>query len=435
MLPIVKSNFSNSQLAHFFRRAITVGMGLAIFVHVILVGLFFQLEISTLWIYNLFSCVFFVSLYFWVRRDKKSVNIIFLLASVEIIFHALLATYYVGVDSGFYFFIWVIVPLMPLNRWASYLTMSVFISFLAIVQILVFRMDFFQHPVHHMNSWISDITYQISTVAVFITMVIVVYFYRKIVAEQTLVLSKESTLRQEINHKLEEANKSVIKKNSELERFSSVVAHDIKSPLNNISELIDLMKIGEQKLDESNTKMLDMIKTSSDQLQAFVSDLFVYSQAGGGRVEVFSVGDFLNSIVAEQSVMPGVEINVNVEIKDHIVADKYILKLVLRNLIDNAVKYNDKEIPVITIRAFEDGSNYFFDVKDNGPGISDLHLDSIFELWKTTGKKDRYGEEGNGFGLAIVKKTIESIGGNITCLANSGEGVCFCFNVPKNVSI
>ena len=108
-----------------------------------------------------------------------------------------------------------------------------------------------------------------------------------------------------------------------------------------------------------------------------------------------------------------------------------VIRLILINLITNGIKYNDKNDVLISILIEEKEENIRINVIDNGPGIDHLHKDRIFEIFETNHAMDRFGEKGNGIGLATVKTLVEGLGGSIKLISNPGEGANFEFTIKK----
>ena len=104
---------------------------------------------------------------------------------------------------------------------------------------------------------------------------------------------------------------------------------------------------------------------------------------------------------------------------------------ILSNLVDNATKYNDKETPTIRISGEASKDFYTIAVKDNGTGIPEDKLGIIFDLFKTTGTKDRNGKHGSGMGLATVRKLVEGLGGKISVSSIVDQGSIFTFTIRR----
>ena len=100
-----------------------------------------------------------------------------------------------------------------------------------------------------------------------------------------------------------------------------------------------------------------------------------------------------------------------------------------QNLISNGIKYCDKKIPKIHISSNIKDNDYIFNVKDNGIGIDETHLNRIFILFQRLHTRDEY--DGTGIGLAISKKIVQNHRGKIWAKSNPGIGTTFSFTIPN----
>ncbi|RKR06481.1 GAF sensor signal transduction histidine kinase [Maribacter vaceletii] len=236
---------------------------------------------------------------------------------------------------------------------------------------------------------------------------------------------------------LEDSNKELALKNTELENFASTTAHDLKAPLNNISSMSELIiESYSDKLEEDGSIMLGFIKTSSDKLKKLIDGLLNYSKTSSllhserTTVTITTIIEDLQTLYAFES---SVDLVVKTDLKT-ITINKIALDQILINLVGNAIKYGNKDDLKIIIGVSESKENYHFYVQDNGPGIAlNLH-DKIFEIFKTVGVKDKYGQQGTGIGLATVKKIVEKLGGTISVESEEGKGAKFIFNITKDTT-
>jgi signal transduction histidine kinase len=106
------------------------------------------------------------------------------------------------------------------------------------------------------------------------------------------------------------------------------------------------------------------------------------------------------------------------------------LETVLRNLMGNAIKHHHRADGCIRVTAIDLVDQVEFRIADDGPGIAPSFHERIFELFQTLQPRDQV--EGSGMGLAIVKKTVESLGGSITVDSDVGTGAMFRFTWPKS---
>jgi len=111
---------------------------------------------------------------------------------------------------------------------------------------------------------------------------------------------------------------------------------------------------------------------------------------------------------------------------------------VLRNLIQNAIKHHNKPTGVIELSCEEEGNNYRFSVKDDGPGIKPEHMEKIFGMFKSFQNVDDENSNpeptSSGIGLAIIKKTVESFDCEVVVNSTPGLGSTFSFSWPKKVT-
>lgn len=224
-------------------------------------------------------------------------------------------------------------------------------------------------------------------------------------------------------------------KNKELERFAYIAAHDLKSPLNNISALSMLLQdsYGEQLDDEGQT-MLGYINSSSETLKGLVDGLLEYSKSASvldEEITEICVNDIKEEILSLFSYQHTLEFNVHSSLKS-IFANRTAIDQILINLIANAIKYNDKNKTKIELHLLEDDEFYEFRVQDNGPGIAVDDQKKIFEIFTVLKGQDKDGKKGHGIGLATVKKMVEHLGGTIHVQSKIGEGTSFNFKIAKS---
>jgi light-regulated signal transduction histidine kinase (bacteriophytochrome) len=113
-----------------------------------------------------------------------------------------------------------------------------------------------------------------------------------------------------------------------------------------------------------------------------------------------------------------------------ITCDEVHMKQVFKNLISNAIKFNDKPEPVVEVGCHDDNGNYTFTIRDNGIGIDQQYHDKIFKIFQRLNRREDYKD--TGVGLTICKKVVEAHGGAIWVQGSSpGEGTTFSFTVPK----
>lgn len=233
---------------------------------------------------------------------------------------------------------------------------------------------------------------------------------------------------------LEQAITDLEEKNENLERFALVAAHDLKSPLINISSLAQLFKNQyDEMLDSEGLEMLELIIGSSDNLIGLIDGLLDYSKAASIlREEKTNIA--LDILKTDIEGLFNYDHNLSLVIKSdltHIIVNKTAIHQILINLVTNAIKYNDKEVVEIELGVSQSDTHYLFYVEDNGPGIVAKFQEKIFKIFEKLASTDKFGVRGNGIGLATVKKIVEKLGGSIHVESEFGRGAKFIFNILK----
>lgn len=220
----------------------------------------------------------------------------------------------------------------------------------------------------------------------------------------------------------------------ELEKFASLVSHDIKSPLANIISLTELLKEENKgKFDEETTQYLDYLVESSYSLRNYVDGILSFYRSEHileKDYENVDLSQILKEIASLYEVADDVAITYPESAVLHNV-NKAALTQVFLNLISNGLKYNKKEFRTIEVRFEAEEHFYIFEVIDNGEGFPEENASKIFDLFTTLDTTDRHGNPGSGIGLATVKKLVNSMGGKITVSSTPGVGSNFRFTIER----
>lgn len=220
----------------------------------------------------------------------------------------------------------------------------------------------------------------------------------------------------------------------ELEKFTSLVSHDIKSPLANIISLTELLKEENAgKFDEDTNQYLDYLVESSYSLRNYVDGILSFYRSER-MLEKDSENIDLHQILEGIGKLYDVTEDVIIEYPKSAMlhhVNKAALTQVFLNLISNALKYNRKPIRKVKIKYREQEKFYRFDVIDNGEGFAEEDASRIFDLFTTLDTTDREGNPGSGIGLATVKKLVTSMGGTIWVKSVPGEGSTFSFTIKR----
>lgn len=223
--------------------------------------------------------------------------------------------------------------------------------------------------------------------------------------------------------KAEEANNILLHSNELLEQFAYSVSHDLKSPVRGIYGMVHLLEkeLGEQS--ETGKKLFSLIKERTLRLQRYMENLLDYSRIGNQRTKLsrFSLKTMLEELLADL-LLPDSQQNVILpELEEVIETYRAPLTQIFSNLLSNALKYAGDNA-TITVLANLSEQGLEFSVCDNGPGIPTKYHERVFELFTSLKTNTN---EGDGVGLAVVKKHIEHQGGSLRLESALGEGTCF----------
>ena len=232
---------------------------------------------------------------------------------------------------------------------------------------------------------------------------------------------------------------SLAEVNQELESFAHVASHDLKSPLRGVQDLAGFL---EEDLadyldsDGANPEVQESLRQLHHQARkgsALVDGILEYSVAGSDH-EARALVDS-RAVIEEIIASSGLARERFELVGDFPTFDTRAVRFgqVLENLVGNAVKYHhdpDNAHVRISVSGEIDG-HYRFAVADDGPGIEARFHERIFEAFATLGTRDDV--DSTGIGLSIVKKSVESLGGNVTVESEPGRGTTFRFDWPAAV--
>jgi signal transduction histidine kinase len=207
--------------------------------------------------------------------------------------------------------------------------------------------------------------------------------------------------------------------------FVSVVSHELRTPLTSIRGALDTLT--RPDLVEEDTIVSELVGSARRQatrLERLIDDLLVASRLERGTMKSTLIPVSVKDILDEVVPLIGYEgIRVDVDSADVVAADPDQLAQVVRNLIENGVKYGGgSDVHVSVVR--ENGGATLV-VADHGPGIAKEHHDRVFDRFVQLERPDRRSHEGSGLGLAIVKSLVDSMGGRISITETRGGGATF----------
>lgn len=239
-----------------------------------------------------------------------------------------------------------------------------------------------------------------------------------------------------LNHynakQLVQSNEMLMKTNAELDRFVYSTSHDLRAPLTSI---LGLLNIASGARDVTEVKQyMSMMKDRVHSLDKFIMDITDYSR--NNRLEIIREKIDLSELAREiwdslRYSPDALNINFYIDIPEgeFIETDKNRLRIVMSNLISNAMRYHDarKEEKFIRLKLQANGRSAYLMVEDNGQGISSEHHHKIYDMFYRGNENSK----GSGLGLYIVKETLSKLAGSIHLESVPGVGSTFTVRLPK----
>lgn len=255
----------------------------------------------------------------------------------------------------------------------------------------------------------------------------------------TIAIIRDVTQARYAEQELRKRAKEVERSNKDLEQFAMIAAHDLQAPMRQLISYCQVLneECGDA-LGENGRAYTNIIRSASERMQEQISGLLEYSRVG-------SEGNIISKIDLS-AVLKKVLSNLELEID----ATKAVIEIpqqlptisgnmrnfiqIFQNLIGNAIKYRQPNInPHVIIRATRTDSSWQFAVEDNGIGIPAGEHEQIFEIFQRS--SNHQGRDGLGIGLAICKKIIERLEGQIWVDNEFQHGAKICFSLPARRSV
>jgi signal transduction histidine kinase len=238
----------------------------------------------------------------------------------------------------------------------------------------------------------------------------------------------------ERGEQLTEAVTELRRSNDELEQFAGAVSHDLVRPMAAAHGYLEMLTAtyGES-LDARATKWLDASVRAVERMQELVQSLLTYARSGQAsyRPEPVDLNEVLGNVLADLRTIAqssGAEIAAPRELPT-VLGDATLLRQLLQNLIDNAMKYRSPDRTCrIVLSAERDGDRCTLLIADNGIGIPAEHRDRVFEMFAQV---DPAARKGHGIGLSTCQRIVDRHGGAIALADTPGGGTTIRLTLPQ----
>ncbi|WML56631.1 HAMP domain-containing sensor histidine kinase [Neobacillus sp. PS2-9] len=244
----------------------------------------------------------------------------------------------------------------------------------------------------------------------------------------------------EMRTKLKESIEKQVAYEENRRELIANISHDLKTPITTIKGYVEGIRDGVANSPEKIDRYLQTIYSKSIDLDHMIDELFLYSKLDLQRLpfhfEKINFDHFLQDFV-EELRFEVEELSVYVDLKiegnsDYLIlGDREHLKRVITNIVDNSLKYNDKEARKLSFHLSTKDTKIQFEIEDNGPGIAEGNLPVIFNRFYREDKARGTEKGGSGLGLSIAKRIIEEHHGRIWAESKKGQGTTILFTLDK----
>jgi len=238
-------------------------------------------------------------------------------------------------------------------------------------------------------------------------------------------------IKEDLNKMAQELSKNEVLKND----FIANVSHELKTPISVIKNYAKLLN-NNNLSKEDKTKYLENLQNACDKLNNLIKNILklnkLENQQLNPTLKKLNISELLeNQIISFESILEKKEITLNCDIQENLFinSEESYLEIIFNNLISNAIKFSNQK-GVIDISLTSINNNFIVKIKDYGCGMDSETGKHIFD--KFYQGDTSHASEGNGLGLALVKKVIDIIGGSISVESKLNEGTTFIVTVKEN---
>jgi signal transduction histidine kinase len=254
------------------------------------------------------------------------------------------------------------------------------------------------------------------------------------------LLNQLNENKDEISHQrqlLQQKNKELTDLNKQKDDLIGIVAHDLKSPINQMSGLITILGFKSEKWDSEEIDIFEKLENSNLHLKELVERILdlesIQKKSLNYKVSTVDMAEILTETATEfeeKALSKNISVDISqVKPGKLVLVDPFFLKQVFENLVSNALKFSPMGSQVYVGTESHHGYHHIY-VSDQGPGISDKDKLRLFTKYMTLSAKPTGDESSTGLGLSIVKKYVEEMNGSVWCESESGKGAKFIVAFP-----
>ncbi|MBI5402805.1 MAG: tetratricopeptide repeat-containing sensor histidine kinase [Ignavibacteriae bacterium] len=250
------------------------------------------------------------------------------------------------------------------------------------------------------------------------------------------LISVNSTL-EKSNELISAQKEELAKSNADKDKFISILSHDIRNPLNGILGLTDILERDYEKIDEKERReFLGYLNTSAKSLFRLVDRVLLWSRLQRGnfqikkeRINLKEIAMVAVGLQKPNAIKKGIILENNISEDIFTESDRNVLDTVIRNLLDNAVKFTNAGGRVILESGFKN-NKIIICITDTGIGIETEDIEKLFGIEYKISTKGTANEEGTGLGLTLCRDMLLLVGSDLKAESEKGGGSKFYFELP-----
>ena len=249
---------------------------------------------------------------------------------------------------------------------------------------------------------------------------------QKLAKEQLRELN--NTLEQQVEQRTANLHAAI----QDLETFNYAVSHDLRAPVRQASAYLEAITEDLQDHVSQETRhMLARSQLALNRMKEMIAGLHAFSQLGMDTLNPVSinVNDMISSIIDKEPESVRNKVTFEVAPLENVTADRIMLRILLQNLIDNAIKFSAQSPhPVVSFHAHNSPAEWVLEVRDNGVGFNNRYADNMFQLFQRLHSQEAF--PGFGIGLALCHKIVTLHGGRIWAESEPNAGARFFVSLP-----
>ena len=242
-------------------------------------------------------------------------------------------------------------------------------------------------------------------------------------------------------HLLIKNNEELKEANATKDRFISILGHDLRGPFRSVLGFSELLMKNINKYDKDDIReFAGLINSSSKQTYNLLNNLLEWSRSQQNRIafnpqinNVLSIIKETYLLVNNSAEAKNITVELDIPEQINIEADTEMIKTVIRNILNNAIKFTENKGNII-ISALKEACKVEIQISDTGTGMSETTKNSLFKIGKISSISGTAGERGTGFGLLLCKEFIDKHNGTIEVESEIGKGSKFIITLPINTN-